>query len=113
MPNFEGLFLENATNALAAKSSGLPNITGSALLSLIHTGVFGHNQIKVENANGAFSSDANWEAYPVNKTAIATDANTDTSPKRLNFNASLSSAIYGNSSTVQPPAVTLIPIIKY
>ena len=30
----------------------------------------------------------------------------------LNFNASKANSIYGNSSTVQPPALTLLPIIK-
>ena len=29
------------------------------------------------------------------------------------FNASKSNPIYGNSSTVQPPAIQLIPQIKY
>ena len=31
----------------------------------------------------------------------------------LHFNASKSNAIYGLSSTVQPPAICLIPQIKY
>ena len=32
---------------------------------------------------------------------------------RLNFDASLSNAIYGASNTVQPPALILLPQIKY
>lgn len=31
----------------------------------------------------------------------------------INFNASKSNSIYGRSSTVQPPALILLPIIKY
>lgn len=35
------------------------------------------------------------------------------SKKTLNFNAAGSNSIYGASDTVQPPALTLIPQIKY
>lgn len=31
----------------------------------------------------------------------------------FSFDASLSNAIYGNSDTVQPPAISLIPVIRY
>lgn len=31
----------------------------------------------------------------------------------IGFNASLANAIYGTSNTVQPPAICLIPQIKY
>ena len=31
----------------------------------------------------------------------------------LHFDASRSNSIYGNSNTVQPPALTLLPCIKY
>lgn len=113
LPDFTGLFIENGSSALTAINAGLPNITGSTTLSLLHTGSFGKNQVKVENVNGVFSSDANWGAYPVNKTAIDTNTSVDTSPKRLNFNASQSNPIYGKSNTVQPPAITLLPVIKY
>ena len=37
------------------------------------------------------------------------DGNTNT----FNFNASQSNSIYGASSTVQPPALSLIPQIKF
>ena len=113
IPDFLNKFIENDSTALNRKSAGLPNITGNAVLSLIHTGGFGKNQVIIESASGVFSSDANWDAYPVNGTAINTTTSVDTSPKRLNFNASLSNSIYGNSNTVQPPAITLLPVIKY
>ena len=32
---------------------------------------------------------------------------------KVSFKASLSSSIYGNSDTVQPPAIVLIPQIKF
>ena len=38
---------------------------------------------------------------------------TTTSFKILDFNAANSNAIYGSSETVQPPALSLIPQIKY
>jgi hypothetical protein len=33
--------------------------------------------------------------------------------KGIRFKASDSNSIYGSSSTVQPPAVTMLPVIKY
>ena len=46
-----------------------------------------------------------------NKTSMVPANNGGWGP--LAFNASFSNSIYGNSSTVQPPAITLIPLIKY
>jgi hypothetical protein len=65
-------------------SAGLPNITASA------TGTGGWN-----NASGAFTISNSGHR----------GTGTDSSPRTLTFNASLSSPIYGNSDTVQPNAV--------
>jgi hypothetical protein len=61
------------------------------------------------------STDSLFWASPVanknqimNTTPVSGDVQNDPC-----FNASKSSPIYGNSNTVQPPAMTLIPQIKY
>ena len=47
----------------------------------------------------------------VTQNSISED--TTQSFKILDFNAANSNAIYGSSETVQPPALSLIPQIKY
>ena len=83
------------------KTPGLPNIIGNILMI---TGT----KNAANESNGAFkttqvpmigleSSDIGMYAYRRNE----------------NFDASLSNAIYGASTTVQPPAIVLIPQIRY
>lgn len=76
-------------------SAGLPNITGSAYIS----GAF------VNSPSGAFyaSGDA------VNRDDDLDYRGTTT----LNINASRSSSIYGNSTTVQPPAIKCRVFTRY
>jgi hypothetical protein len=54
---------------------------------------------------GAFYNPSNGTSYAVNVGGAVA--------KTTSFKASLSESIYGNSSTVQPPAVTALPCIKY
>ena len=81
---------------------GLPNITGWFK-------PFGGNQTNAGyGVNGAF--------YTV---TVANGNNVSNSDSRANvaytigINAAKSSSIYGNSNTVQPPTMCLIPQIKY
>ena len=99
LPNFEGLFLENGTNALIAKSAGLPNVSGGV------NGLFGGNT----NADGCFD----WNSKTQYNQQALTPSSNYSGKSNLVFNASRYNSIYGNSNTVQPPAVSLIPIIKY
>ena len=93
LPNLtSGEFLEGSNNAGANKTPGLPNITGSIEV------------VQVNQASGAFTR--NTSGY----TWSASASNSYT--KRAEFNASLSNSIYGNSTTVQPKAVTVKYIIK-
>ena len=82
-------------NAVGIKEAGLPNITGKIYTSQddISTGV-----------NGAFTVTNEGTGH----THYAGGAS-----RTINLDASQSNAIYGNSQTVQPPAITLIPQIKY
>ena len=95
LPNLIDKFAQGSTTVGTYKSAGLPNITGSV--------TEGGNQWW--SAIGAFNLNASGSAV--------THANNTRSKVGFNFDASRSNSIYGNSSTVQPPALTLLPCIKY
>lgn len=105
LPNFNnGSFLEGSDTAGTVKSAGLPNITGTI------TPVGGSNShLWVSGEAGAL--------YNANRvTAKALVATSETYPdlaSALDFDASKSNAIYGESTTVQPKAVTVKFCIKY
>lgn len=96
----EGRVLQGATGSQVAGDTveaGLPNITGS-FLPFGQT--FGY-PIADSNASGAFYKTTAVINGPEYENAGNSNTNKTTS---FNFNASRSSAIYGKSSTVQPPA---------
>lgn len=94
LPNLTDKFIEGSSTAGTVKSAGLPNIEGYFGLPSSVT------------AKGAFSN----STYTNVSEDIRTGGNT--THNCIVLNASKSSAIYGNSSTVQPPAVTMRYIIK-
>lgn len=84
-------------------SAGLPDIVGN-------TGFLRHSQPASSansETNGAFALISAQNVLN-NYDAGSTDA-----IAKYNFTASKSNAIYGSSDTVQPPAINLIPQIKY
>lgn len=97
LPDFRKRFIEGSDNSLVV-AAGLPNIIGT-----FQTEEFSHNGNNTQTT-GAF----------YHQTRSGNIANgmggTDV---RLCFDASRSSAVYGASNTVQPPAIQLIPQIKY
>ena len=104
LPDFEGLFIENsASDTLDGVSAGLPNITASCGVD----SPLSFN-LRIHSTNGAMSSDQSSTG-----STGQISGSTQTFATRLNFDASRSNSIYGNSTTVQPPAVKLLPIIKY
>ena len=100
VPNLVDKFIQGSTTSGTEKEAGLPNITGE-LVSL-NAGTSNFQDTKF--VNGAFSADTKWNA-------INGGGNTD-SYGEVSFDASKSNAIYGNSDTVQPPALTMVYIIK-
>ena len=90
-------FIEGAATAGTIKSAGLPNIIGSFAFYIT-----GNAAIKPYNVSGAFESAGVWGAY-----SSGSGGNAQENHARVDFFASRSSAIYGNSSTVQPPALTM------
>lgn len=88
----EGRVLQGVKGAQVAGTTiaaGLPNITGSV----------GSSENSLPWANGAF-----WLDGYAGQNDYHNRGNTGDMRSSINFNASRSSSIYGNSTTVQPPA---------
>lgn len=98
----DGRFIEGSATAGTQHKAGLPNIEGGFNTNGVRNGF-----INGSGATRAFSistSDSTqWGGYDDYYGPIG----------RLTFNASRSSAIYGNSDTVQPLALTMRPLIRY
>lgn len=94
LPNLTDKFIEGSSTAGITKDAGLPNIKGYCGIPASVSAI------------GAFAIS--------NNTAVKEDIRTSgtTTHNCLVLNASKSSAIYGSSSTVQPPALTMRYIIK-
>ena len=97
LPNLTDKFLQGSTTSGTVKNAGLPNITGSTEL---------HYRYSTGNATGAFLMEDGGGG-------VQTSEFNNTGCSWTVFNASLSNSIYGNSSTVQPPALTCLICIKY
>lgn len=89
-----------AAQAGTVKAAGLPNITGEC-------GSFG-GEFRGNVGNDATS--ALWITTGVNKN---TGADSNSGIRSVNMDASRCNSIYGNSTTVQPPAIQVPFIIKY
>lgn len=98
LPNLIDRFVQGSTTAGTVKEAGLPNISGT---------FSGYTANNTTNCTGAFTSDDAVVGGPT-----GTD-NTNEGKNTTTFEASASNPIYGNSTTVQPPAVTLLYCIKY
>ena len=85
-------------SAGASVAAGLPNITGIALS-------YGVTRANTSHPEGAFMHGDQSIGYLLGET--------NTKTNKLAFDASKSNPIYGGSTTVQPSAIKLIPIIRY
>ena len=102
LPNLVDKFVEGSATAGTVKSAGLPNITGTFQTRYPWNGA-------AEAATGAFKSPpTTGEA-----TGVQQSANTLVNYNTVSFDANKSNSVYGNSTTVQPPALTMRYIIKY
>ena len=102
LPNLIDKFLEGSATAGTEKAAGLPNITGKFLVDP-NVGSACH----IRDYSGAFSALGSDEIHTF------TPSTTITNTLGVDYSANRSSAIYGNSSTVQPPALTALPCIRY
>ena len=92
LPNLTSKFIEGSVTSGTEHSAGLPNITGK-VGSVISTG-----------SDGSFYTTTSL---------VGLTGGSGVGTMETQFDASRSSAIYGNSNTVQPPSVTMRYIIKY
>jgi microcystin-dependent protein len=93
LPNLTDRFIQGSGTAGTVKAAGLPNITGT------------HSGARYDTHTGAFATKTGGK-----------DVESGDDWKQgyiLHFDASKSNAIYGKSTTVQPPALTMRYYIKY
>lgn len=104
LPNITDKTLWGNATAGTTKAAGLPNIYGQAQFA---SGATGSRHSGLRGASGAMSA-----SNALEKLNYPGSAGTDIYGT-LTLSATKSNAIYGKSSTVQPPAVTVRFIIKY
>lgn len=99
LPNLTDKFIQGSNTAGTVKSAGLPNITGTFYA----------------NQNQYYTTDKGSGAFSRSKFSDDPKGNSGHNMQvgKYDFNASNSNSIYGNSTTVQPPALTMRYIIKY
>ena len=100
LPNLIDRVPWGSTTAGTYKSAGLPNISGDTWL---------RPDDDTMSINGPFYLISSKLRNPT----LGTFAGSTSEGASVGFNASKANSIYGASTTVQPPAATLIPIIKY
>ena len=93
VPNLIDKFIQGSTTSGTEKEAGLPNITGENGAVRINS--------TVAPPSGVFYRGRDAQA-----------GNTESAGTQISFDASRSNPIYGNSDTVQPPALTMVYIIK-
>ena len=91
VPDYRNRFLEGSTIPGTVLEAGLPNISGSFVVHMTNP------------VSGAFYN---------GKSGYESKQYRDWNARQVVFDASRCSPVYGNSSTVQPPAVTVKYLIK-
>lgn len=102
VPDFRNRFLEGSTSPGSVIEAGLPDISGTF-------GNHGHDQDGDNGRGGKRTSGAFKIIQSWCRPSAGRDSNNGNT---VLFQASLSNSIYGRSSTVQPPAVTVRYLIK-
>lgn len=107
LPNLMGKVPWGSSSQVGTEmKAGLPNITGGAAVP-------DSNGINQWNTIGSRWGAIDAEARLVSDYFTITRGNTQNTVAGFNIDASRSSSIYGQSSTVQPPALCLLPCIRY
>ena len=96
LPNLTDKFIQGNSTSGAVKSAGLPNITGT-----IEIDPSVGAACSTRSGSGALQTNTTGNIFKFASAGTAREAH------GINFNASRSSSIYGNSTTVQPPALTM------
>lgn len=98
VPNLVDKFIQGSTTSGTEKEAGLPNITGGWMPSV---------PVNYQNyVSGAVTAETK-------SSGLVSSSGTQAAPGAgFKIDASKSSAVYGKSTTVQPPALTMVYIIK-
>ena len=108
LPNLMGKVPWGSSSQVGTEmKAGLPNINGSVLFRGANNGGLAMSEA-VPNDKGAFNVSSANTIYKAAYNTIVKD-----SGQYLYIDASRSSSVYGNSTTVQPPALCLLPCIRY
>mgnify|MGYP005868725939 CR=1 FL=1 len=102
LPNLQGRFMEFTTDTNQVGKyveAGLPNITGKV-----------EGIRRVDNIQEAATSAMYWAVQNFFMKTVETEG---TACADIRFDASRNNAIYGKSSTVQPPSVRVLPLIRF
>lgn len=100
LPNLTDKFIQGSSTAGTVKGAGLPNITGGSDTAI---SAIKYDKTTAETWSGAIGTANSYSGSLANPSG-----NIGSSGYRpLLFDASKSNAIYGKSSTVQPPALTM------
>lgn len=92
---------DSSHSAGTTAEAGLPNINGV----IGSTDVWGYGNVSYRNVSGAFAGNSKFTLTKSFSPSNITGANPNSSEYgSVSFDASRYSSIYGNSSTVQPPA---------
>ena len=106
LPNLIGKVPWGSTSVGTVLDAGLPNITGGAATP-DSNGII--QWFTIGNRWGAIDA----EIRPLSNYFTFSGGDTQSTVGGFNIDASRSSSIYGKSSTVQPPALCLLPCIRY
>ena len=98
LPDYRNRVIQGG-DSLAVLSAGLPNITG---------------QVDFENIEGLWAANGCFSGTGPSDNKYPSSTNDQNARQTaMDFDASRSSSVYGASNTVQPPALCLIPQIKF
>ena len=106
LPNYVGRFIQGGDNAKIL-AAGLPNIEGAFAFFCSSKD---STWLTPSAADGAFSRYGSIGGTPATEHATAS---TEDIYASIRFSAQKSNTIYGESDTVQPPAIQLIPQLRY
>lgn len=111
LPNLNGRILQGAETAGEYKEAGLPNITGGLCSQMFanKNDIDGGLRADLDQWSGALCTHV-WSANAIGFNSYAGGNHYG---GQARFNASKSNSIYGNSTTVQPPAYTVRYYICY
>lgn len=107
LPNLVDKFVEGSATSGTVKNAGLPNITNNNVSSQNVCGVKVDKTVETDTWAGAIGTLGSYNS------TVVSDPSSSRGFSPLLFDASKSNSIYGNSTTVQPPALTMRYIIKY